>query len=453
MENIERINAINKRNLNEEFYLQSLIEEATRCNLLSDNDIEKIQFGCLELLAYKVKCYNGLDSDSIRVEFAENIMKSNLYTISLYLKSFLLPEYAVEALQNTTISDLYDLGKRHVQSKLNATKHLHLLVVKNKLNTENYTYNSTVIDGIKGFFKLYDPDYSAHDIHITADYPTCYPIKNLVGVEFIKKYLENIYYENQFCSYFSLDKIHNLLLGYHKEYCALVINIFEQVFTSAIGCILIGVSAKTLTVSSNQVDKLYIELSSKTDQQIIEIIHKANLLLQKELSIKSKTLQTYLDKCLPVISSNICNAIKINTLDKIFITRHNTEIDATFSFSFGVKMDNETYRNLIDNIMQCRFLSDKIDIIKNNIHSLSDFEDMLLDSELTKFEIMNILKLLNTVEIAALIKRHPYQPDTDALELKDNEIMLNSCLNNYVNLQTLFFQNQIAKILCCIDIE
>ena len=245
MESIERISVIDRRILSEEFYMQSLLEEAARCHLLMDADIENIQFGCLELLAYKVERYNGCDSQSIRVEVAENIMKSNLFTIGLHLKSYPSADDAVKALKETALLDLYHLGMKRLEAKRNAAKHLHMLVMQNKLDTENYTYNSTVTDGIKGFFKIYDPEYTAHEIHITADYPLCHPIEDLAGIEFIQKYLESIYYENLFCRCFSSEDIHHLLCGYDADYSDLILNIFEQVLTTALGCKLIGVPAKT----------------------------------------------------------------------------------------------------------------------------------------------------------------------------------------------------------------
>lgn len=198
MGNVKKTSIIDRSKLNEEFYFQSLLEEAYRSNMLLDADIEKIQFECLKLLAYKTERYNSGDSNSIRVEIAENIMKSNLYTIGIWLKSFTYADDAVKTLKDTKIFDLYNKGRKRIGSKLNAAKHIFTLVMQNKLDTDNQTYNDTIIDGIKGFFKIYNADYEAHDIHITADYPLCNSIENLVGIEFIQKYLESIYYENMF---------------------------------------------------------------------------------------------------------------------------------------------------------------------------------------------------------------------------------------------------------------
>ena len=39
------------------------------------------------------------------------------------------------------------------------------------VNTDNELYNGTAYGGMAGFFKLYEPRFGAHHIHITADYP------------------------------------------------------------------------------------------------------------------------------------------------------------------------------------------------------------------------------------------------------------------------------------------
>ena len=451
MENIEKISVIDRSKLNEEFYFQSLLEEAYGSKMLLDAGIEKIQFECLELLAYKTERYNSGDSSSIRVEIAESIMKSNLYTIGIWLKSFTCADDAFKTLKDTKIFDLYNKGRKCIDSKLNSTKHIFTLVMQNKLDTDNHAYNDTVIDGMKGFFKIYNPDYEAHEIHITADYPLCNPIENLVGIEFIQRYLESIYYENMFCRYFSAEDIHHLLCGYDKGYSNLLINIFEQVLTTAIGCKLAGINAIGLNISPVQIEYLHSILSQKLSRDIEKMILKATQDLQDEFSIKNILLKQYMGKSLPTIISNVCHAVKGNTLDKVFITLNHPELNPKLYFSFGDKMDDEQYRNIVEEIMQCRFLSDKIAIIKGKIKSLADLEDLLFDAELSSNEIAAILNELEMVEIVALTKRHPFNHDIEATDLSESEQEFRLCLHNYIIGQSLERQNWILKAINLLD--
>ncbi|MEG1103637.1 MAG: DUF6179 domain-containing protein, partial [Oscillospiraceae bacterium] len=229
MENIERICIVSKDDLNEEFYFASLTEEAYRKGLLYENDIEKLQMDILALLAYKTERYTSGESSSVRVEIAESIMASNMYTIGIYLKAFPIPDDAISALSGESVMQLYTAGRRKIAAKLRTAKLLYGKVRDSRLKTENHCYNETVSGSLKQFFKTYNPDFKAQDINITADYPLCVSINNLVGVEFIAQYLQALYCENMFCALFRKDSINNLLLGYDKHYSSLIFNVFEQV--------------------------------------------------------------------------------------------------------------------------------------------------------------------------------------------------------------------------------
>lgn len=443
MKSIERIGLIDKSKLSKEFYFNSLMEEACRLNMLTDSDIERIQFECIELLSYKVERYNMGDSSSIPIETAESIMKSNLYTIGLSLKTFLCPDDAVKAIKENSIRSLYDSGRKNIDTKLKALKLLHELIIKNVIHIENYTYSSTVIDAIKGFFKIYNPDYASDEIHITADYPTYIPITDLKGIEFIQKYLEYIYCENTFCGFFPSDNIHHLLCGYDENYADLIFNIFEHVLATAIGCKLLNIDAVSLNVTENQMQYLYHILLSKSE----DIIYKAYNELKDELHISDTLMEQYIERSLPSIASKILSAAKMGTLHTVVLMQKYPELMQKCYFSFGERMEDEKYRLIIDDILKCRFLSDKIAIIKDKIHSLADFEDLLLDAELEDDEIMEMLGILEISEISALAKRHPTADGIKAIDLSEEEKRLSQCIDCYVRSLPLEKQEWIAKAI------
>jgi hypothetical protein len=447
MENIEKISLIDKTKLNAEFYFTSLLEEAYGHGTLSDIDIERIQITCLELLAYKTERYTGGESSSVRVEVAESIMKSNLYTIGLYLKSFPCPDDAVNILKEQSITDIYYNGRKRIEIKLKAAKYLHYLVLNNLIDTENHTYSSTVVDGIKGFFKIYDADYEAHEIHITCDYPVCNPITKFVGIEFIEKYLESIYYENMFSNRFSAKEVHHLLCGYDEHYEDLIFNLFEQILTCAIGCILAKTDITALNFSAIQVEYIYSILSEKSREEAEIIITDAYHRLIGEPGISNLGLQKYIKKAIPRIISNVITAVKNDKLERVFIQPKHPELNPKIAFSFGEKMDNEKYRSIINEIMQCRFTSDKITIIKNEIHTLSDLEDLFSDAELTAEETVEVLNELDIAEIAALAKQHPYKSEIEAVDLSESEIAFRFCLNNYISSLSQEKQAMISKAI------
>ena len=130
-------------------------------------------------------------------------MHSNLYTVGIYLKRF-SPDDGINEMINKNFIDMYADSKKLIYRKIKVAKSLYYKVIKTKLFTENETYNSTLVGGISGFFLIYDPEFEAYNIKITADYPL---YSNIIGkydgIEFIEKYLQAIWYENELCNIFS----------------------------------------------------------------------------------------------------------------------------------------------------------------------------------------------------------------------------------------------------------
>lgn len=445
MRSIEKFGEIYRFNLSEEFYVQSLLEIAVQKNILTLEELEIIQVQCIQLLNSQIEKYNNGQSSSVRIEVAEGIMKSILYTIGIQLKTFPTPKDGVNMLKTTTIEKLYQLGRKRIDQKLKATKVLTNLMLENKLDTPQEIYNATVTEGVKGFFKIYNPNFEAHEIHITADYPVCVPINGFVGIEFMQKYVETINCENIFCRYFSSEAIHCLLSGYQEEYQYLVMNIYEKVLTTAIGCKIIGKDSRDLTISKIQKNYLLNFLSTQSVEQLKEIVLKAAKLLKNELGINAGALEKYIDKSLTIIVMNIVTAVKLNTLDQQFITAKYIEKDYKIKFSEGSKIDDELYRNVIEEIKDCRYTSDKLSIIKSEIHSMSDLEDVIRDAALSKSEIIEVFDLLNPIEIAALLKRHSSNLDLEFDGVSEDEMRFRECLDIYLSLQPNNIRSQIVK--------
>jgi hypothetical protein len=447
MNSIEKQFHINKQKLNEEFYFRSLIEEASSIGMIDEEEVENIQYQCLELLTCKIEKLNHGESSSVRVETAEKIMISSLYTIGIWLKTMTTDE-ALKEIKRTKISLLYDKGRKRIDTKLNSARYIHMMVLKNLLKTENYTYNATLKEGIRGFFKIYNPDYEAHEIRITADYPLSIPISNLAGIEFILKYLENVYYENMFCAYFSPADIEHLMLGYSEDYKNLVINIYDIVFAAAIGCKIAGKKAIDLNLTKIQLKVAKDILSGKSEEEIRQLVIESNIDLQMELNINNNNLKEYMQDSLAKVVSALINSAKTNTFESVFISKKFPELNNKFKFDYGIKMEDEFYRSIVEEIVQCRYLSDKLMIIKNKITSMADMDDLLLEDGLLENEINAVLQMLDMIEISALAKRHDFREENRS-DLSNEELKLRNCLENFITMQT---DNQKMFILKSIDL-
>lgn len=433
MTNIERYSSSAFKHLHGEAYFTAILQEASVHGHLNDFMLEKIQGQCLMLLAKKSQQYNGGDSSSLKVEVAENIMRSLLYTLGIYLKALPSPEDAIDELKTAEISALYQKGKVLIKEKFAVAQNNYQKIQAGKLKTVNYTYNATVTqNGLGSFFALYDPEYAAHETPGSIDYQLSQPVIGLGGVEYIAKYLENLLLENEFCRYFDEERIHYLLCGYDEGYQDLLLNLFEQVFIGALGCMLARRSLLKLTISAEDLVNLQNELRKDEARVIAQKLCQATRKIGQELHITNNSLQRYLARSLRKITAQIVLAKGTNTLAQTFVVPFNPDLKPKIHFSTGTKMEDEDYRQLFEELRGCRYLSDKLSLIKEKVQSFGDLEDILFDAQLEEEEIMVILGTLAEGEIAALIKRHLLTKGMDSADLSESERTLSLALNRYL---------------------
>jgi len=309
-------NAIDVMRLRQDSFFESLLQAAQHAGIISEDEIMRIQLECIHLLADKTKKYAS-GSYSFLINDAENIMKSNLYTIGLYLKSFSNPYSAIESIKDTPISELYILGQKRIKTKLNVSRHLYLNIIETMIDTGYDYYTFTLTKQIKQFFDLYTDFflwYSAHELpdNIIFSYPVCDPgyigeqqelfaaslISDFVGIEYVQRYLQAIYYENMFCKSFSSEAIQRVLLNYHADYNSILFNIFEKVLIAAIGCAMAGEKSKDLYISK---DRLEMALANKSEEETKLMLTNAYYKLIDEIGIKNVHVQEYVRKWLGVV--------------------------------------------------------------------------------------------------------------------------------------------------------
>lgn len=89
----------------------------------------------------------------------KNINDSNIFTLCLYLKEFNIYD-GINMLLDDEIISLYNKSYSNLIKYINKTKIFYRVVfLKNMIKTNNYYYNSTLNEGIKSFFKLYNSSY------------------------------------------------------------------------------------------------------------------------------------------------------------------------------------------------------------------------------------------------------------------------------------------------------
>lgn len=365
-------------------YIESLLEYGLKNNLISQNEYDFIINKIIELLEFKVKKYTAGLTNSILIRELKSINISNLYVLGLYLKNRLIEE-SIIILLSEDIIELYTKSRKELEKRIEKIKLFYNVVVLNNLvNTDNYFYNATLKQGIKGFFKLYNPDYMAYNINITVDYELFLFRPNSKGIEFIEEYLKYINIENIFCQKFD----------YVLSNKDLPISIYEMVFTKAI-----------------------IENTNGFDRNSLL---KAYQKLKEEKNLNNE----YYDNSAVIIIDKIIFNYKNNTLE---------QIEKKITYKPNPKMNTLKYMQLIDELTNDM----DGDTIINNISSILDLIDIFDSFNIPTIELNKIFNSLNLVEIMVL-KSYYSLCDSYIIKELDNYILHNNnkiiILNNYKNI-------------------
>ena len=411
--------SISRELLNFQYYFQSLIEQAQFCGLLSDIKLSEIQTDLLMMLAEQTDKWSRGESSSVPIKKAQDIMDSIMFVIGLQLKSYQTPEQAIDVLKTEPLKSLFENGMKLVQQKMAISRHLQKHIMENILDTPNVYYRSTISDGINGFFKMYRPQFSAHEIHITADYPVYIGRPELNGIEFIEKYLCCIEAENSFCIRFAPQNIHHLLCGITQDYRSIPMNIFEPVLLSAFGAVILNRSPEQLELTKDDIRLLYNKFSEQSEKEIEDCLQKSLSLLERKMMLK-KNIRRYIALCIPKLTITIQNAITMKIPDKVFIVPAFPEQEPEIRISYGEPMDNRKYQKLVEKILQADKSEEKASIILQEVDSLADLLDIVSDAELYEKDLELLINMLPMSAFVALLARYP---DDDFLDRESDRLL------------------------------
>ncbi|NLL07152.1 MAG: hypothetical protein GX270_15540 [Clostridiaceae bacterium] len=424
MNSIEKQQPIKRESLSEEHYFQSFIQEAHRLKLLSEAQLEDIQMQSVKLLVRQTQRYNSGDSSSVRVEVAQSIFQSALYSIGVYLKSLPDTDMGLSEIINTPLEELHKKGRKLIEKKINIARHLLHLVQQERIETENIAYRDTIDKGLSEFFSAYDADFSAHDTACSIDYPLNIDKMEMVGIEYILDYLQKLYWENKFCKKFSSNDIACVMRGYDEKYTDLLVNIFRIVFTNTLGCTLLGKSAEGPKIDCMDREKLQHKLQYLSQDQLYEVLEAASIKLCKQFDLTNDFFQNYISQTIRDICERLNNALENGRLESIFVSSKEKTIKPVIHFMDGDKMEDELFRKLANEIRECRFVTDKISIIHRDIHSISDLVDILEADCLFGNEFAELFQVLGDNELAMLFNLLPINKTDSNLEESEKEWQL-----------------------------
>ncbi len=312
------VKVINKLILNNKIdsnkYVEFLIKYCYINKIINDEELNRILKTLLELLHYKCSHYNSGLVSTIKIDNLKNINDSNMFTLGLYLKKFNIYN-GINILLNDEIISLYNKSYSNLIEYINKTKMFYRVVfLKNIVKTNNYYYNSTLNEGIKSFFKLYNSSYYSDRLIISVDYECVLKRPNLNGIEFINKYLEYINCENIYCKKFNYKNIELMLKKKYVRYEDIVINIFSDVFLVSLLLKYLNKDIYSLNIDLIDVNRIYNEFNNI--EKFKNSFHSCFLNLKNEFDFNDE-VNNYLDKYYFKIMRTIVSFVENYELEKL----------------------------------------------------------------------------------------------------------------------------------------
>jgi len=237
MPGLTRSTLLTRDMLDERSYLPSLLSAAGSLGLIDEAFLVSFRRGFTGLLARRCRAFAGGRSRSMRTEAAEGIGESILFTLSAHLSRF-EPTDALAQLQNRSVEECFLDGRARVNTLVKSAELLYLTELRRPLPVQNELLRSTLEDGLSAFFRVYNPEFGAQEIHITADYPVLFFPQGYHGIEFIRRYLDGMILENRFLRLFPPELLRATLSVYAAKNGFALHDLHANLFEVMLACTL-----------------------------------------------------------------------------------------------------------------------------------------------------------------------------------------------------------------------
>lgn len=290
----------------------SLLEDLT----FSESDQEKLTGRLWELLKMQAGKYNGIDSTSMTIKKAQEILESMLYTIGVAAEN----GAAKEEIVNGSLSLLLDRGREILKRKQKSVKVEWKLLCRELPRIPNVYFLSTM-ENLGLFFDSYDIYFAAHHTSESIDYwPLCPIPETVKGISYIEEYIHRIQIENDYLNCFEREDVISLCEKYVPDYREALFNLCEPVLTNAIGLSLIGKEVQGLHISAEQREDIYQMLIGRTEKEICDMIKESVLSACRQIGMTAENETDYLIGAATGLGARIREALKHRDLSGIFLS-------------------------------------------------------------------------------------------------------------------------------------
>ena len=238
----------------------------------------------LPIVAELTSKYTRNESTSVTYETAEQLMGAVLYCLreyheeSTYDSDVINKEDTIRAMttakQGENARRAYEEGYQKVLKKIESVRVSYNHLVEIFQAYGNVNYHDTVIKGVAGFFKFYDPRFAPQDSIITMDYPTIRPIGELTGIDAIERYVTDISLEQILLQALPTEWIIETLTADHTDFQTQFYNICGVVLRELLDQRKVRAWIKELPVGQTQSEQFPGELEEKLTEKLRRMVRE-----------------------------------------------------------------------------------------------------------------------------------------------------------------------------------
>jgi hypothetical protein len=366
---------------------------------------EAAEIACL--LGERIRSYTGGNA-SLKDVTATGILSS----IELCLKVGRRLRRGVEenpvATPGTKLREDYAAGLEQVKKCFADTKKLYLEIVSVKLPVPLDAYLDTLDIAMPDFFNAYDAEYFAHETPCGIDYPLAFNDISLQGVFYIRRYLETLKLETEFCRCFPEGQILDFLSCFQKKHgweaLDAPLNLLGVLFDQQILSLLCGHGCPCLLIEPSRISALNKDLSGKAQEDLRRMISKAADEMMRSLGLRNPRLRHYLQRYGAQLNIRFQEAAKQGDLSLLAVTRPGGTAPAMVAFVDGDSLSRKDFIRLTERIGACGSTAERTALITGSLHALSDYIDLFSAGYLYQDEYRDVFQALGPMELAALGK-------------------------------------------------
>lgn len=267
-------NSLNYDYINFSDYFRSLSAEGRRQTFVSDKKFAVIKDEIGVILSELIAEYTGYESTSVMKDTANDIFVSLLYCLDMALFTFASHEDALEYIIENNVDEVYKKGQKVIKQCVFECISLLVKAKNTRINYPDRKYNSIFEGEILSYLKKYESKYFAHGTKRFFSYNSVNGCGGYRGILHLKRYLENLIFENSFVNAFDENTIQNLCYGYcennDREYNDIGANIYSIVLMNRVFAEMAGNSGlEVLKTDALKLSKLLKKVPEPEQRRLI----------------------------------------------------------------------------------------------------------------------------------------------------------------------------------------